>query len=212
MYSHSPTTPGWFFCQTLNFLEWGKECTASPTVHPVSFAQGRSRGSEPLWALHEPVQRSFRWGWFGLRNLPLPWLLVGHDQRPCVVRPAQRPHFQGHSSVFKVCYTSALQQLMYLPSSRSDFDSQARNFKFLSWWKGDTFKEALMLMVLKGEKNHLLEIKASSLPSSPVLTSFDHLSIFSLSLQDDPGRFYLYTWKLSSLSQNTLLFAFINQW
>ena len=45
-------------------------------------------------------------------------------------------------------------------------------------------------MVLKGEKNLLPEIKAPSPSVSSVTTDLDHLSVSSLSVEDD-GMFYL---------------------
>ncbi|KAF9789734.1 hypothetical protein BJ322DRAFT_1105594 [Thelephora terrestris] len=75
--------------------------------------------------------------------------------------------------------------------SNSDLDGQTRNFRYRSWRKGGSFKEALMIMALQGEKQHLTAIKASPPPASPASTSFEHLSISSLSLQDDSERFIM---------------------
>ena len=72
----------------------------------------------------------------------------------------------------------------------SDFDSQTRDFQYSSWRKAESLEDALLIMVLKGEKNLLPEIKAPSPSVLSVTTDLDHLSVSSLSVEDD-GMFYL---------------------
>lgn len=79
----------------------------------------------------------------------------------------------------------------FLPNSKShthpkfsDFDSQTRDFQYVSWRKAESFGDALLIMVLKGEKAKLAQIKASS-PSVLSVADFDHLTVSSLSTLDE---------------------------
>lgn len=69
----------------------------------------------------------------------------------------------------------------------SDLDAQTRDFRYSSWRKAESFEDALLIMVLKGEKSLLAEIKAVSPSTLSVTTSIDQLSLSS-SLMDDKGR------------------------
>lgn len=62
---------------------------------------------------------------------------------------------------------------------------QTRDFKFSSWRKVDSFEDALLLMVLKGKRELLTEIKAQSPSISSVSTDLDHLTVSSLSILND---------------------------
>ena len=72
-----------------------------------------------------------------------------------------------------------------LTNAHSDLDAQTRDFWYSSWRKVESFKDALLIMVLKGEKGLLTNIKASSPSTLSTVTDLDDLTISSLSMHDD---------------------------
>ena len=130
-------------------------------------------------------------------NLPFSQLLSHYERCGHVVRPPQRSQFQRHPSLCKVRLI-LLHRKRCTNQAYSDFDSQTRDFQYSSWRKAESFEDALLIMVLKGEKNLLPEIKAPSPSASSVTTDLDHLSVSSLSVEDD-GMFDL------TILQRTLL-------
>ena len=69
--------------------------------------------------------------------------------------------------------------------SNSDLDSLTRDYQYSSCREVGSFKDAILIMVLKGEKSLLTEVKGSSPPLSPTISDLDHLTISSLSVQDE---------------------------
>lgn len=72
-----------------------------------------------------------------------------------------------------------------LTNTHSVADAQTCDYQFSSWRKVASFEDALLVMALKGRKEDLPEIKASSPSMSSVTTDLDHLSVSSLSIFND---------------------------
>jgi len=92
---------------------------------------------------------------------------------------------EGFSGLGGTIYSYLTVTCTNLIPSNSDLDSQTRDYDYRSYRDVGSFKDAILVMVLKGEKSLLAEVKAPFPPPSPTMTDLDHLTISSLSVQDD---------------------------
>lgn len=87
-----------------------------------------------------------------------------------------------HSARYVLFYFVVINVLI---QTYSDFDAQTRDFGYPSWRRAESFEDALLIMVLKGDKKQATAIRARSPSISSVATDLDHLTVSSVSSQND---------------------------
>jgi len=97
------------------------------------------------------------------------------------------------SSEWCVLFLHTVAHVNLIPLN-SDLDSLTRDYQYASYREVTSFKDAILIMVLKGDKHLLTDVKALSPPLSPTMSDLDHLTISSLSIQDEGMvRFNIHT-------------------
>ena len=104
-----------------------------------------------------------------------------------MVCASQRPQFPRYHPSREVHPTTPSSYRPHTNLTPSDLNAQTRDFKYSSWCKVESFEDALLVMVLKGEKQLLTQIKVASPSMSSVTTDINQLSLSS-SFMEDKGR------------------------
>ena len=96
------------------------------------------------------------------------------------------------SSEWYVLFPLTITRANLIPLN-SDLDSLTRDYQYSSCREAASFKDAILIMVLKGERASLADVKVPSPPLSPTMSDLDHLTVSSLSMQDEGMiRFNIY--------------------